>query len=97
MTKPYVESGRQAAQRLAPRHDGAKRHCLERLRGFKQVINVMCLVAILAVPIAGVATQNPRYAVAVGLVFLLLIWMLEIGERAAKRELKRLRQDGPRE
>ncbi len=70
---------------------------MERLRGFKQVINVMCVVAILAVPVAGFATQSPRNAVVVGLVFLLLIWMLEIGERGAKRELKRLRQDAARD
>jgi hypothetical protein len=96
MTHPYVESGRQAAKRLVAQRDGAERHCLERLRGFKQVINLMCFVAILAVPVAGFATQSPRNAVVVGLAFLLLVWILEIGERGAKRELKRL-QDATRE
>lgn len=90
----YTQSGRAAAARLTARaSDSRIRHCLQRLRGFKQVINLLCYTALAMIPIAGVMADSAAMAAVVGLSFLLVIWLLEIGERGAKRELADLREN----
>lgn len=92
----YTASGKAASQRLAGRcRDGRERYCLQRLRGFKQVINLFCFTALAAIPAAGIIAQSAALAAVVSLSFLLVIWLLEVGERAAKRELADLRERGP--
>lgn len=89
----YTQSGRAAAARLTARA-GHRRvlHCMQRLRGFKQVINLLCFTALVTIPIAGVMADSAALAAVVGLSFLLVIWLLEIAERGAKRELAELRE-----
>jgi hypothetical protein len=94
--KPYVESGIRASRRLSPaRANGNVAYCRQRLRGFKQVINTLCVCAIIAVPATGVVTQRPHTPAIVALSVLLAIWLLECGERGVKREMQRLRESQP--
>lgn len=91
--KAYIESGKRAAQRLAARCTRrSERQCLERLRGFKQFINLCCVGAIVMIPTAGVLMQSTAMAALVALGSLLFIWLIELGERRVKRELKQLRE-----
>lgn len=86
--KPYVESGRVASSRLSePARGNPRSHCIERLRGFKQVINVVCVFALLLIPVVGLIGRSPGLAAVTALSFLLIIWLLEVGERGVKREL----------
>lgn len=89
--KAYVQSGMMASRRISPDTSGRQRFCMQRLRGFKQVINTLCVFALITIPVTGVVTQSAMHAVLVALSFLLVIWLLEIGERGVKFELKQMR------
>ncbi|MCC7509935.1 MAG: hypothetical protein IT464_11285 [Planctomycetes bacterium] len=91
--KAYIESGKRAAQRLAARcTQRSERHCLARLRGFKQFINLCCFSAIVMIPTVGVLADSAAMAAVVALGSLLFIWLLELAERRVKRELMQIRQ-----
>jgi Na+/melibiose symporter-like transporter len=100
--KPYVQSGHAAAERLiqerpvsvTPDPVAQQVHeCRQSLRGFKQVINLFAVAAILFTPLIGILTRDAVLAAAVAVSFLLVIWLLEMLECGVKRRLaKAIRQ-----
>ena len=94
--KPYVESGRRAQQRLENResiNDNAReRYFMDRLRGFKQVINTLSVTGIVMIPLVGISTHSAFLAAVVALMYAGIIGLLELGERRVKRELHQFRQ-----
>ncbi|MBZ0137614.1 MAG: hypothetical protein K8I27_14705 [Planctomycetes bacterium] len=87
--KPYVESGR-TAQRLLWTASPERQRVLGNLRGLKQVINTFGVTAILLIPAVGAVTGDSAAACVVALHSLLVICVLEVVERRAKRKLTQL-------
>jgi hypothetical protein len=87
--QPYVESGISARRNLdQPRHTATEQRLLSSLRGFKQVINVIGVFAIVLIPLIGALAQSSFAAMYVALNFLAVILMLELLERNVKRALR---------
>jgi hypothetical protein len=91
--KPYVESGRAAQRRLESgpvREHPSRQRLYNNLRAMKQVINTFGVAAIMLIPAFGVITGSAFIAAVTAGHFLLVICVLELFERAIKRELSAL-------
>jgi predicted lysophospholipase L1 biosynthesis ABC-type transport system permease subunit len=98
--QPYVQSGETARKQLNRKAvakssapvAGSKleaHRCRQSLRGFKQVINLFAVSAIIFTPLIGIMARDAVLAAVVALSFLLVIWLLEIMECTVKRRLSR--------
>lgn len=56
------------------------------------MINALSVFALLTIPLVGFISRSPGIAAITALGFLLLIWLLEMGECGVKRELAALRK-----
>jgi uncharacterized membrane protein len=94
--KPYLESGRKAAERLEQRPAGSRdpveQRLLSNLKAFKQVINVFGVFGIVLIPVIGVMMHSSFVAAVVALNFLAVIVLLGLMERRVKRDLHRHRE-----
>lgn len=87
--QPYVESGLSARRNLElPNSNATEQRMLSSLRGFKQVINVTGVFAILLIPLIGALARSSFVAACVALNFLGVILVLELLERKVKRALR---------
>jgi hypothetical protein len=105
--RPYVASGKTARERL----DGKSRskvaacragetsrevtRCRQSLRGFKQVINLFAVSAIIFTPLIGILSRDAVAAAMIACSFLLLIWLLEMMECSVKRRLAKELRGAP--
>lgn len=93
---PYVESGKAAQSKLTRRHGKEHRvgeaRFIERLRGFKQVINTLAVSGLVMIPLMGVMMQSAFVAAIVALVYATLLFLLEGMERRVKSDLHQFRR-----
>jgi hypothetical protein len=93
MMNAYVESGRNAQRLLLEAKSSAQQQRLiASLRGFKLVINLLGVAAIVAVPAVGALFWSAPAAAGVALNFLAVIVVLELMERRVKTELAAVRE-----
>lgn len=94
--KPYVESGKAAQRRLtrtrASDDSTVEARYIERLRGFKQVINTLAISGLVMIPLMGVMMQSAFVAAIVAMVYAALLFLLEGMERRVKSDLHQFRR-----
>jgi hypothetical protein len=96
--QPYVESGISARRNIERHGQGAvEQRLLSSLRGFKQVINVIGVFAIVLIPLIGALANSSFAAAYVAINFLAVILVLELLERNVKRALHECRKPHPAE
>lgn len=93
---PYVESGRSAQRKLTRQRGKGHRvdeaRFIERLRGFKQVINTLAVSGLIMIPLMGIMMQSAFVAAIVALVYAALLFLLEGMERRVKSDLHQHRR-----
>lgn len=94
--KPYVKSGKTAQRKLARsrgvERENGKARFIERLRGFKQVINTLGVSGLIMIPLIGVLMKSAFIAAVVAMLYAAVLFLLEGMERRVKREYHRYRR-----